>query len=79
MLTCFLVTPIGKRYYSTVARLSEFATSMETMSNKGVVTLSKTLHYDVAQMISLFQAYLDNPRQFHSMKDLCPDWPQGVS
>jgi hypothetical protein len=36
--TCFLVTPIGKRYYSVVTRLSEFAASMETKWKKGVVT-----------------------------------------
>jgi hypothetical protein len=71
IFTCFLVTPIGKRYYSAVARPSEFAASMETMWKKGVVTLSKTFSYEVAQMISLFQDYLDNPRQFHSVKDLC--------
>jgi hypothetical protein len=33
------------------------------MWKKGVVTLSKAFHYDVAQMISLFQDYLDNPPQ----------------
>jgi hypothetical protein len=71
MFTCFLVTPIGKTYYSAVVRPSEFAASMETMSKKGVITLSKAFHYDVAQMISLFQNYLDNRRQFHSVKDLC--------
>jgi hypothetical protein len=30
-------------------------------------------------MISLFQDYLDNPRQFHSVKDLCTNWPRRVS
>jgi hypothetical protein len=68
--TCFLVTPIGKRYYSAVTRPSEFAASMETMWKKGFVALSKTFFYHVAQMTSLFQDYLDNPRQFHSVKDL---------
>jgi hypothetical protein len=71
IFTCFLVTPIGKRYYSAVTRLSESAASMETMWEKGVVTLSKAFHYDVAQMTSVFHGYLDNPRQFHSVKDLC--------
>jgi hypothetical protein len=70
IFTCFLVTPIGKTYYSIVTRSSEFAASMETMWKKGVVTLSKAFHYSVAQMISLFQDYLDNPGQFHSVKDL---------
>jgi hypothetical protein len=65
VFTCFLVTPIGKRYYSVVTRSTEFAASMETMWKKGVVTLSKAFHYDVAQMTSLFQDHLDNPRQFH--------------
>jgi hypothetical protein len=57
IFTCFLVTPIGKTYYSAVTRPSEFAASMETMWKNGVVTLSKAFHYDVAQMISLFQDY----------------------
>jgi hypothetical protein len=69
IFTCFLVTPIGKRYYSLVTRSSEFAASMETMWKKRVVTSSKAFSYDVVQMISLFQDYLDNPRQFHSVKD----------
>jgi hypothetical protein len=38
IFTCFLVTPIGKRYYNAVTRPSEFAASMETMWKKGVVT-----------------------------------------
>jgi hypothetical protein len=71
IFTCLLVTSIGKRYYNVVTRSSEFAASMEMMWKKGVVTLSKALHYDVAQMISLFRDYLDNLRQFHSVKDLC--------
>jgi hypothetical protein len=79
IFTCFLVTPIGKTYYNAVTRPSEFAASMETMWKKGVVTLSKALHYNVAQMISLFQDYLDNPRQFHSVKDLCTNWLRRVS
>jgi hypothetical protein len=79
IFTCFLVTPIGKRYYSAVTRLSEFADSMETMWKRGIVTLSKAFHYDVAQMISLFQDYLDNLRQFHSVKDLCTNCPRRVS
>jgi hypothetical protein len=71
ILTCSLVTPIRKTYYSAVTQPSAFAASMETMWKNGVVTLSKAFCYDVAQMISLFQDYLDNPRQFHSVKDLC--------
>jgi hypothetical protein len=63
--TCFLVTPIGRTYLSAVTRPSEFTASMETMWKKGVVTLSKAFHYMVAQMIGLFQDYLDNLRQFH--------------
>jgi hypothetical protein len=31
IFTCFLVTPIGKKYCSVVTRSSEFAASMETM------------------------------------------------
>jgi hypothetical protein len=58
---------------------SEFAASMETMRKKGSVTLLKAFHHDVAQMISLFQNCLDNPRQFHSVKDLCTNWPRRVS
>jgi hypothetical protein len=65
--TCFPVTPIGKRYY------------METMWKKGIVTLSKAFYYDVAEMISLFQDYLDNLRQFDSVKDSCANWPRRVS
>jgi hypothetical protein len=76
---CFLVTPIGKRCYSAVARPSELAVSMETMWEKRVVTLSKSFHYDVVQMISLFQDCLNNPCQFHSVKDLCTNWPRRVS
>jgi hypothetical protein len=79
IFTCFLVTPIRKTYYSAVTRPSEFAASMETMWKKGVVTLSKAFHYDSAQMICLFQDYLDNPRQFHSVMDLCTNWPRRVS
>jgi hypothetical protein len=79
IFACFLVTPIGKRYYSAVTRPNEFAASMERMWKNGVVTLSRAFHYDVAQMISLFQGYLDNPRQFHSVKDLCTYWPRRVS
>jgi hypothetical protein len=48
IFACFLVTPIRKTYYRAVTRSSEFAASMETMWNKGVVTLSKAFHYDVA-------------------------------
>jgi hypothetical protein len=55
MVTCFLVTPIGKRYYSDVTQPSGFAARMEAMWKKGVVTLTKAFSYDVAQMISLFQ------------------------
>jgi hypothetical protein len=62
IFACFLVTPIGKRHYSVVTRPSEFAASMETTWKKGVVTLSKAFYYDVAQMTSLFQDYLDSPR-----------------
>jgi hypothetical protein len=79
IFTCFLVTPIGKKCYGAVTGPSEFAASMETMWKKGVITLSKAFHYDVAQMISLFQDYLDNPRQFHSVKNLCTYWPRQVS
>jgi hypothetical protein len=71
IFACFLVTPIRQRYYGVVTRSREFAVSMETMWKKGVVTLSKAFSYDVAQMISLFQDYLNNPRQFVSVKDLC--------
>jgi hypothetical protein len=78
IFTCFLVTPIGKTYYSVVTRPSEFAASMKTMWKKGVVTLAKPFHHKVAQMISLFQDYLDNPRQFHSVKDLYTNWPRRV-
>jgi hypothetical protein len=79
IFTCFLVTPIEKRYYSAVMRPIEFAASMETMWKKGVVTLSKAFHYDVAQMISLFQDYLDSQHQFHSVKELCTNWLRLVS
>jgi hypothetical protein len=57
IFTCFLVTPSRKTYYSAVTRPNEFAASMEMMWKKGLVTLSKPFHYDVAQMISLFQDY----------------------
>jgi hypothetical protein len=79
VFACFLVRPIGKRYYSAVTLPSEFAAIMETIWKKGAVTLLKAFYYDVAQMISLFQDYLDNPRQFHSVKDLCTYWPWRVS
>jgi hypothetical protein len=79
IFTCFLVTPIGKTYYSAVTQPNEFAASMETMWKKGVVTLSKAFYYDVAQVISLFQDYLDNLGQFHSVKDSCTYWPRWVS
>jgi hypothetical protein len=79
IFTCFPVAPIRKRYYSAVTQPSEFAASMETMWKKGVVTLSKTFHYDIAQMISLFQDYLDTHHQFHSVKDLCTNWRRRVS
>jgi hypothetical protein len=65
IFTCFLVTPIGKRHHDVVARPIKLAASMETIWKKSVVTLSKAFYYDVAQMISLFQDYLDNPGQFH--------------
>jgi hypothetical protein len=48
IFTCFLATPIWKRYYSAVTRPSGSAASMETMLKKGVVTLSKAFHYGVA-------------------------------
>jgi uncharacterized protein (UPF0210 family) len=78
IFACFLVTPIGKRYYSAATQPSEFAAIMETIWKKGTVTLSKAFHYDVAQMISLFQDYLDNPCEFHSVKDLRTNWPRRV-
>jgi hypothetical protein len=71
IFTCFLVTPIGKTYYSAVTRPSQFAASMETMWKKGAATLSKAFSCDVVQMTSLFQDYFDDPRQFHSVNDLC--------
>jgi hypothetical protein len=71
IFTCFLVTPIGKRYYSAVTLPSEFAAIMETIWKKGVVTLLKAFYYDVVRMNTLFQDYLDNPHQFGSVKDLC--------
>jgi hypothetical protein len=77
--TCFLMTPIRKRYYSAVTQSSEFAASLEAMWKKGVVTLSKAFHYDVAQMINLFQDYLDSQHQFHAVKDLCTNWRRRVS
>jgi hypothetical protein len=51
---------------------------METAWKKGVVTFSKAFHYDVAKMTSLFQDYLDNPRQFHSLKDSCTNQPRRI-
>jgi hypothetical protein len=39
------------------------------MWKKGIITSAKAFYYDVAQMISLFQDYLDNPRQFHVLRD----------
>jgi hypothetical protein len=77
--TCFLVTLIGKRYYSAVTRSSEFAASTETMWRKGLVTLSKAFHYDLARMINLFQDHLDNPHRFDPVNDLCTNWPRRVS
>jgi hypothetical protein len=71
IFACFLVTPTGKTYYSAVTRPNEFAGSMKTMWGKGIVTLSKAFHYSIAQMNSRVQDYLDNPRKFHSAKDLC--------
>jgi hypothetical protein len=79
IFTWFLATPIRKSYDGVVRRPSEFAASVETMWKKGVVRLSKAFHYDVAQMISLFQDYLGNPRPFHSVKDLCTNWPRRIS
>jgi hypothetical protein len=79
IFTCFLVTPIGETYYSAATRPSEFAASTETMWKTGIVTSSKAFHYDVDQMISLFQDYLDSQHQFHSVKDLCTNWPRRVS
>jgi hypothetical protein len=75
IFTCFLVTPIGKRYHSAVKQPSESAASLETMWKKGVVTLTKMFYCDVAQMISILQDFLDNPRQFGALKDLCTNWP----
>jgi hypothetical protein len=52
---------------------------METMWKKGVATLSKAFHYDVAQMISLFQDCLDSQHHVHSVTDLCTNWSRRVS
>jgi hypothetical protein len=52
---------------------------METIWKKGVVTLAKAFYYDVAQTISVFQDYIDNPSQFGSVKDLCTNWRRWVS
>jgi hypothetical protein len=71
IFACFLVVPIGKTVYRAVARPSEFVVSMETMWKKGIVTLSKAFHYDVAQMTSFFQDSSDIPREVRSVKDLC--------
>jgi hypothetical protein len=79
IFTCLLVTSIGKRCYSAVTQPNEFAASMETMWKKGRVTLSQAFYYGVAQMICLFQDHSDNRRQFHSVKDLCTNWPRRVS
>jgi hypothetical protein len=79
IFTCFLGASIGQRSYSTVTPPSEFTASMVTMRKKGAVTLAKAFHYDVAQMISLFQDHLDSQRQFHSVKNLCTNWPRRVS
>jgi hypothetical protein len=56
-----------------------FTCFLETMWKKGVVTLSKAIYYGLARMIDPFQSYLDNPCQFHSVKDLCTNWPRLVS
>jgi hypothetical protein len=79
IFTCFLVTPDGKRYYSDVPQPGAFVASMEAMWNRGVAAFAAAFSYSVAHMTDLFQNYLDHPRQFRSVMDLCANYPRSVS
>jgi hypothetical protein len=79
IFTCFLVTPDGKRYSSDVPRPGVFVASMEAIWNRGVAALAAAFSYSVAHMTDLFQNYLDHPRQFGSLMDLCATYPRSVS
>jgi hypothetical protein len=69
IFTCYLVMPVGKRYYGPVQRSGVLAASMEAMPRQGATTLARAFSYNVTQMISLFQDYLDNLHSFRPVKD----------
>jgi hypothetical protein len=50
----------------------EYASDVE----QGVDTLASDFSYDAAQMGRLFQEYLDNSRQFGSVKELYSNYPR---
>jgi hypothetical protein len=79
IFACFLVTPVGKRDHSAVPRLSVFAAGREAIWNQGLALLATAFSYDVAQSANLFRDYLDDPRDFGSVKDLCLNYPRCVS
>jgi hypothetical protein len=79
IFTCFLLTPDRKKYYSDVPRPGAFAASMEAIWNREVAALAAAFSYSVAHITNLFQNYLDHPRQFGSVMDLCANYPRSVS
>jgi hypothetical protein len=79
IFVCCVVTPTGKKYCGALERPSPFTVSMEAMWQQGIDTLAKVFSHDAAEMIGLFQNYLDNPRQFDSMKDLHSNCPHFIS
>jgi hypothetical protein len=79
IFTCFLVRPVGEKYYGAVAQPAASAASMEVMWKQGVAALTMAFSYDVVQIINLFQDPVDRPRQFSSVKDLDSNYQQLLS
>jgi hypothetical protein len=62
--------PVGKGYNGAVQQPSGPTASIEMMWKHGVNTLAAVFSSDATQIISLFQDYFDNLRQFASVKKL---------
>jgi hypothetical protein len=69
IFTLYLVAPVGKRYYGALQRPGAFAANMEILWKQGVDTLATAFSHDIAEMVSIFPEYFDNPHQFGSVKN----------
>jgi hypothetical protein len=71
IFTCWLMSPIGKRYHGVVQRPSMFVTSIEVMWKQGINALARAFSRDVPQMISLFSDYSDSEGPTFELPAIC--------